>query len=106
MDRKTGALTPLSVPIFTAGSNPDSIAVDPTGRFVYVANFNSGNVSGYSIDSKTGILTPLSVPTLRAGSGSQSVAADPTGKFVYVVGSGNVSRPTGGSSRFHYVFRV
>ena len=84
MDRKTGALTPLSVPIFTAGSNPDSIAVDPTGKFVYVANFSSDSVSGYSIDQATGVLTPLSAPTFPGGSGPQSVAADPTGKFVYV----------------------
>jgi DNA-binding beta-propeller fold protein YncE len=37
---------------------PASVAVDPTGKFVYVANNLSSNVSGYTINPTTGALTP------------------------------------------------
>jgi DNA-binding beta-propeller fold protein YncE len=71
--------------------------VDPTGKFVYVANANSNNISAYSI-GPTGALTPIGVPVATGGTPG-SVAVDPTGKFVYaanqtaigVVGSDNVS---------------
>jgi 6-phosphogluconolactonase len=43
---------------FTAGRGPISVAVDPTAKFAYVANFYSNNVSAYSIGSN-GALTPV-----------------------------------------------
>ncbi|MBU1425678.1 MAG: lactonase family protein [Gammaproteobacteria bacterium] len=57
-----------------AGAAPQSVTVDPFGKFAYVANNGASSVSGYSID---------------AG----SLAVDPAGKFAYVanINSGNVS---------------
>ena len=52
-------------------------------QFVYVANFNSGNVAGFAIDPTTGTLTAISGSPFVAFAGSASVAVDPTGKFVY-----------------------
>ena len=66
----------------------------PAGpEFVYVANANSGNVSGYTIDATTGALTAISGSPFAAGTNPQSVTVDPTGKFAYVTndGSANVS---------------
>jgi 6-phosphogluconolactonase (cycloisomerase 2 family) len=40
-----------------AGSSPSSIVIDPSGKFAYVTNFDSDNVSMYSIDITTGSLT-------------------------------------------------
>ena len=40
-----------------AGASPSSVAVDPSGKFAYVANADSGNVSMYTIDATTGALT-------------------------------------------------
>jgi 6-phosphogluconolactonase (cycloisomerase 2 family) len=54
----TGALAAVGTPV-TAGTDPVSVAVDPTGRFAYVANFGSGNVSVYSINPTTGALTAV-----------------------------------------------
>jgi 6-phosphogluconolactonase (cycloisomerase 2 family) len=71
-----------------------SFTAMPAGpEFVYVANLNSGNVSGYTIDATTGALTAISGSPFAAGSGAFSIAVDPTGKFAYVVNetSGNVS---------------
>jgi 6-phosphogluconolactonase (cycloisomerase 2 family) len=76
-----------------AGDTPESMAVDPTGRFAYLANSGSDNVSMYAIESTTGRLLPLPQRTVAAGREPLAVAVDPTGRFVYVAnhGSHNVS---------------
>ncbi len=93
----TGALT--SVGTIAAGTGPDSVAVDPSGKFVYVANENdtsggAGNVSMYTIDATNGALT--STGTITAGTYPVSVAVDPAGEFAYVAnyGSNDVSMYT------------
>lgn len=88
----TGTLTSMGA--IAAGTDPLSVAVDPTGKFAYVANSSSNDVSMYTIDATTGTLT--SVGLTAAGTGPVSAAVDPTGKFVYVAnnGSNNVSMYT------------
>jgi YVTN family beta-propeller protein len=76
----TGALT--SIGIIAAGAGPDSVAVDPAGKFAYVPNFGSNDVSMYTIDATTGALA--SIGTIAAGTSPYSVAVDPAGKFAYV----------------------
>ncbi len=90
-----GALTPVPGSPFAAGSRPVSVAVDPTGKFAYVANDGDNNVSAYSI-AANGALTPVPGSPFAAGSRPLSVAVDPTGKFAYVANSGEAttSRPT------------
>ena len=51
----TGALT--STGMIAARSNPTSIAIHPSGKFAYVTNSGSNDVSMYSIDAATGALT-------------------------------------------------
>ncbi|HEX2711883.1 MAG TPA: beta-propeller fold lactonase family protein [Candidatus Acidoferrales bacterium] len=100
IDGATGALTPVPGSPFPAGTSPLSVAVDPMGRFAYVANEGSpvlgGNVSAYTIDGATGALTPVPGSPFPAGAGPHSVAVDPTGQFAYVANanSGNVSAYT------------
>jgi 6-phosphogluconolactonase len=88
----TGALA--SIGTIAAGTGPDSVAVDPAGKFAYVTNSNSNDVSMYTIDATTGALA--SVGTIVAGTGPDSVAIDPAGKFAYVTnfGSNDVSMYT------------
>src|SRR5262249_44333261 len=63
---------------FPAGSTPRSAAVDPSGKFLYVANFAfpaPGNVSGYTINSSSGALTAIpGSPFATGGIGPISVA--------------------------------
>ncbi len=68
---------------FAAGTAPDSVAVDPSGRFLYVANGNSDNVSAYAIGTGGG-LTALADSPFAAGDDPIAVAVDPTGHFVRV----------------------
>jgi YVTN family beta-propeller protein len=76
----TGALT--SIGMIDAGTGPDAVAVDPAGKFAYVANFGSNDVSMYTIDATTGALA--SIGTIAAGTSPDSVALDPAGKFAYM----------------------
>jgi 6-phosphogluconolactonase len=88
----TGALTAIAGSPFAAGSGPQSVVVDPSGKFAYVANFG-GDVSGYTINPTTGALTLIAGSPFGAGNEPSSVAVDPSGKFAYVVnfGGNNVS---------------
>jgi DNA-binding beta-propeller fold protein YncE len=81
----------MSTASVAAGSGAQSLAVDPLGRYVYVANGAGNNVSQYTIGAN-GALTPMS--TVAAGTGPQSIAVDPSGVFVYVanLGSSDVSQ--------------
>jgi YVTN family beta-propeller protein len=85
LNATTGALT--SIGAIAAGTDPASVAVDPTGKFAYVTNAGSNDVSMYAINATTGALT--SIGTIAGGTGPDSVAIDPTGKFAYVTNSGS-----------------
>jgi 6-phosphogluconolactonase len=80
----SGALTQVAGSPFAAGNGPLSLAIDPNGTFVYVANVDSGNVSAYSISPTSGALTPVYGSPFAAGSGPTGVAINPQGTFVYV----------------------
>ena len=68
---------------FPAGAQPNSVAVDPSGKFACVANIG-GNVSGYTIKPVTGALTAIAGSPFSAGDFPRSLAVDPSGSFVYV----------------------
>src|SRR6185295_13455544 len=86
-----GALTKVGAAL-PSGASPFSIAVDPGGKFVYVANSASNDVSGYSIDAVTGMLTSVG-PAVATGTTPFSITVHPTGRFAYVanLGSNDVS---------------
>src|SRR5258708_10147190 len=64
----TGVLTPVAGSPFPAGTGPLSVTVNPTGKFAYVANFNSNNVLAYTIYGATGALTPVACSPSPPGS--------------------------------------
>ena len=80
---------------FPAGAEPGAVAVDPSGKFAYVANNVGinlpGSVSAYSIGA-TGALTAVAGSPFAAGTNPQQGIAVTAG-FVYVTnfGSSNVS---------------
>ncbi|MDD5007767.1 MAG: beta-propeller fold lactonase family protein [Syntrophorhabdaceae bacterium] len=76
----TGALTAGTMA--ATGNTPWSVAIDPTGKFAYVANKGSNTVSVYIISQTTGALT-AGAPAATETSPT-SVAVDPTGRFAYV----------------------
>jgi 6-phosphogluconolactonase (cycloisomerase 2 family) len=75
-----GTLTPLNPPTVVGGSQPSSVTVDPSGKYVYVGN-RSGGVSQYTIGTD-GTLSPMNPATV--GAGRAFVAVDPLGTYAYV----------------------
>lgn len=61
-----GTPSPLSPAEVAAGTEPYYVTVDPTGQFVYVANYASGTVSQYAI-GPGGALAPLADATVNVG---------------------------------------
>lgn len=83
----TGQLTPLSPALVTVGTYALSIAVHPTGKFVYaaiLAGSPSAAVAQFTVDPATGKLTPMSTPTVSAGgAGTAVITVEASGKFAY-----------------------
>lgn len=97
IDRHTGALTLLNQ-VECRGTNPVDSALDPTERFLIVANYGSGAVAVMPI-SDDGRLQPVTQmvelegepgPNLReqASSHPHAVIFDPSGHFVIVPDKG------------------
>ena len=85
----TGGLTPTSPATVPSGASPFGVAVDPSTKFAYVPNNNSGGaltngVSQYTINSTTGVLTPDTPAAVAAGNAPTAVVVDPTGKYAFV----------------------
>ena len=93
-----GVSNSVTFNIVAGGVGPTSLAVDPTGKFAYVANEGcpdafASNVSMYTIDASSGLLTSVGPPVTTGDFGADSVAVDPSGKFAYVAnwGEGNTA---------------
>jgi len=84
----TGALTAIAPGTIAAGRFPNAVAVDPSGRFAYVATLDFDAVSMYTINATTGALTSIGT-TVTGGGSANSVAVDPSGRFAYVAGADN-----------------
>jgi 6-phosphogluconolactonase len=65
-------------------------AEDPTGKFLYVANFASTSISEFNV-SGTGDLTAVTTSSASAGTNPDFFAFDPNGKYIYVANEGSNS---------------
>lgn len=84
LNTATGALTEVPGSPFSAGLGPEQMAVDPTGRFLYVANQNSQDITAFSIDPGTGSLALIPGSPFFIGAEPVTMETDPTGRFLYV----------------------
>jgi 6-phosphogluconolactonase (cycloisomerase 2 family) len=96
----TGALTQVPGSPFTIPAEgeqqpgPQKLTIDPSGRFLYVSNHLTGNISGFTINATTGALTLISgspfsdqeTPSVNLMPFALAVA--PSGKFLYVTNHG------------------
>jgi len=86
-DPNAGVLTQLSGSPISAGSAVESLAIHPSGKYLYAANSGSNNISLYTI-SNTGALTEVT-PRQVAGTSPTLLAMDAAGSFLYVANSGS-----------------
>ena len=83
LDPGTGTLTNISQSPFAAGASPVAVALDPTSKFVFIANDGDNTLSAYTMGSG-GELTPIGGSPFTVGTQPQGVTVDPSGQFVYV----------------------
>jgi 6-phosphogluconolactonase len=76
---------------FGTGSVPRSAVTDPTGAYLYVANFGATNLSQFKIDGTTGELTAFSTATVGTGTQPTFAVVGPDGRFLFVGNQGSNS---------------
>jgi 6-phosphogluconolactonase (cycloisomerase 2 family) len=83
----SGDLTPITGSPFssTAGSGPGALAVDPSGKFLYVSTPGStSSIWGFTIAPGTGQLTPVANSPFSLSAGTLFLIMEPSGKFFYI----------------------
>jgi 6-phosphogluconolactonase len=96
-------------PLDPSTNNPTSLAIEPTGHYLYVTSSGapsssgaSGAVTAYSINQTTGVLTEVGSPVVvtipiiggTAGGGTLTGAAvDPSGQYLYAVANNEAGSP-------------
>jgi len=84
-DAVTGALATIAGSPYAAGSGSTAVAADPSGKFLYIANYLSSNISAFTINSSSGALTQIANSPFAAELGVDSLVVDSAGKFLYAV---------------------
>jgi 6-phosphogluconolactonase (cycloisomerase 2 family) len=82
-----GSLQEVTGSPFASQLGPQSIVVDPTNTYVYVANRTANVITGYTLGTD-GTLKPLSSSPFATGSTPNAMSLDSTGKYLFVVNSG------------------
>ncbi len=87
-----GRLHPVRGSPFPVGMTAVTVAIDPTGRFLYAGDGHS-TITGYAIDAVRGSLRPIPGSPFATSWGPTMVAVTPSGRYVYAVNinSRNVS---------------
>jgi len=100
IDHNNGSLTAIpGNPVATTLSQGDSITSDPSGKFLFVGNSQTGEIAVFQVDSTTGALTDApGSPFSSFGNGVTSLAVDGTGHFLYAANIGSLSGKVTGFS--------
>jgi 6-phosphogluconolactonase len=91
IDARSGALRELKHGVLGTGYVPDSAAIDPSGKFVYVANYAGRGVSAYAITARTGKLSYVQGSPFPGGFDQGAMVIDPKGMFAYMAFDLNVA---------------
>jgi 6-phosphogluconolactonase (cycloisomerase 2 family) len=78
----SGALSPVAGSPFPTFPNPVTLALTPSGKFLYVVNANLASIFAYTIAS--GVVQPVAGLPVQVGAGPFAITVDPAEKFVYV----------------------
>ncbi len=85
-DTGTGALTGIGSG-YTAGTVPTSVVIDPTAKYVYVADKSTNQIYGYTIASG-GVPVPMVSSPYATGLLPYALTIDPRGDFLYAANYG------------------
>jgi 6-phosphogluconolactonase (cycloisomerase 2 family) len=87
----TGVLSPIAGSPFMVGSQPNSVAIDPTGTFLFSADFDGNDVSILGIDASTGTLMPVSGSPVPVANNPVQVAINASGTLLFVICASELS---------------
>jgi 6-phosphogluconolactonase len=83
----TGSLTAVTGSPFaeTSGNDPQTVFIDPSGLWVYVADVSDGpgTISAFAL-SAAGALTEISGSPFASGNDSYAITGTPDGKYLYL----------------------
>jgi 6-phosphogluconolactonase len=83
--QEDGALFPLTPSPYPDDDSPIDVVTEPSGRFVYVANYDGTGISGFAIARGQGTLTALAgSPYSTGGQASNAITASPDGTAIIV----------------------
>jgi 6-phosphogluconolactonase len=85
---QTGALTQLTGSPFGELNNGISAFVEPTGKYVYYAQYNGGTVA-YTRESTTGTLSLLATSPFATGAAPTYITGDVNSRYIFVANSGD-----------------
>ena len=71
-------------PPYSNLNNVDSLAMHPSGQFLYAPDPPANEVVAFGVDSSTGVLTPIPGSPFPAGTQPEQVVVAPSGQFLYV----------------------
>jgi len=81
----TGNVTPVATPATQGGYGVVSLAVHPSGKFLFAVSFGNATIWSYAINPTTGTLTLLnSIQYNYFPASLDYVVVHPSGKFLYV----------------------
>ena len=84
-------MSPISGSPYNTTSGSWAVKADPAGKFVYVANRLSGDISAFSINPSTGALSPVAGSPFSVEPGLIGIAIDPTGTYLYAVSASSAN---------------
>jgi 6-phosphogluconolactonase len=91
-----GSLTSLLSSPYNTGLYPVSLTIDPRGKYVYTANYNSNTVSSFSINAADGSLGgTATIGNFTTGTGPTCVTVDPA-LGIYLYTSNNLDNSISG----------
>jgi 6-phosphogluconolactonase len=82
------SLHPITCSPCSTGDAPGPMAVDAYGKYLYVVNKGSSNISGYEISQSTGALLSFAGGPMAAGVGPNSIAIRSDDSWLFVANTG------------------
>ncbi|HXW15092.1 MAG TPA: beta-propeller fold lactonase family protein, partial [Terriglobia bacterium] len=83
IDNNSGRLTLIVGSPYATGNSPGPVVVDPSNRFVWVANRTDDTISLFKIDSVNGGLSEV-LPRTTTGFAPLAMAINSSGSFLFV----------------------
>lgn len=100
IDPATGGLTSINgspFPVASGSNGPSGMAIDSTGKFLFLAHANLNGIFAFTRDANTGALTPVPGSPFAAGSTPSHVVVHPSATFLY---ASNLNDAMGGISAY------